>query len=233
MMIDPRLFKIGDRVEEFTPGCVTVSGMKTKFDSIGIVGTIVSFGAIKERRQGGQLIWDATPSTAIILVDPSDYNPEGSPNSRRTDQIRFETTPAERMGLFGGSVEVAIQMMERRDQARAARRGLGGFVANLFDKVTPEEIATKAALATYSEVRRSAATAKPFVPVIRTHVELLRGRILEPGDMVVVNNGTGGGPCEVEFICEANGWYFVKYWHGGSGGFRAEHVSVQPKRKAA
>ena len=218
-------FSVGDRVEAFTIGNVTVKrpGLPLeKFDSINAVGVIVAFN---DFWYNGDL-----HQTVVMLSDPDISNPTGRPKTWRFDQIRPERPMSERLGFWESDTEIAVQRVERRNARRAKRRGLSKII-NLFDRPSATEIAATTALMLSIRLNRAADRYEPADCMVYT--QLID---VSFGDRVKVRNTNGAGWVkDCIFLCEARGWRFYTYPHGGSHAQEksmvvADHLLPRQKR---
>lgn len=198
---------VGDRVEAYTVGNVTYStpdGRKRVFDSVNTTGIIVAFNPPPYARDDWMEV--------VILTDPDPYYERGRPVSFRFDQIRLEKTLRDRLDFWESQVELSSQIIERRVQRRANRTGLAKLI-NLFDRESDLELVVRTTLAMGMRLDRATERFEPLNCDVFTQVQGLSF-----GDRVKTRdtNDPNQWVKDCIFLCQARGWRFYKFAHGGS-----------------
>lgn len=212
-------FTVGQRVEAFTVGNVsykTPDGRVRHFDSINATGVIVAFNPRPHQDE----YW----REVVILTDPDPFNENGRGASFRLDQIRPEKTLRDRLDFWEAQVELSSQIIERRIRRRASRRGLAKLI-NLFDRESDLELVVRTTLALGMRQNRASVQ---FAPPEFDIFTKIRG--LKFGDRVKARdpNTSSGWAKDCIFLCQARGWRFFKYSHGGSNALPIADVLPDP-----
>lgn len=212
-------FSVGDRVETFTVGNVTYTtpeGYERVFDSVNATGIIVAFNPPPYPSEHWREV--------VILTDPDAYNENGRPTTARFDQIRPEKTLRDSLDFWESHVDLAAQIIERRVRRRASRKGIAKLI-NLIDRESDLELVTRTTLALAMRQNRAAVRYEPESVDVFTKV-----RGLSFGDRVKVRDDkkTEYWIENCEFLCQARGWRFFKYAHGGSHAKPIDDVVADP-----